>query len=106
MQVWRFELQHLVDPVAIDTVRCIPDFFRGTIRTTKPCADYFFTIFLQQLEGLQMGTGGDLDQLGETVSDLSLWQGPQEGEVKKRVHRRVVSAQSVFIIAVVNSNLD
>lgn len=53
-----------------------------------------------------MGTGRDLDKLGESIADLTSRQRSKESEVQESVHRGVVRAQPVLIVAVVDGDLD
>ena len=70
MEIGRFELQHLVDTLLVNFVRSITDFFASSISASEPSLDQFLAIFVQKIKGGKVGTRGDLDQLGETVSDL------------------------------------
>lgn len=53
-----------------------------------------------------MSTCGDLDQLCEAVSDLTLRKGLQECEIQEGVHWGVVCTQTVLVVAVVDGDLD
>ena len=53
-----------------------------------------------------MSTGGDLDQLGEAVSDLRFWESAEKREVEECVHWGMIGAQTVLVVAIVDSNLD
>jgi hypothetical protein len=53
-----------------------------------------------------MRTSRDLDQLRETVTDLSRGQSSQEREVEEGVDWCVVGAQTVLVVAVVDGDLD
>jgi len=53
-----------------------------------------------------VSTGGDLDQLCESISDLSDWQGAEEAKVEEGVDWRVVCSQTILVVAVVDGNLD
>lgn len=55
MEIGRFQLQHLVDPLTIDLVRSIANFFRSAISSAKPSLDQFLTILIQEVEGVKMG---------------------------------------------------
>lgn len=63
-------------------------------------------MLVEEVERVQVGARRNLDELGEAVSDLTNRQRLQEGEVKEGVDRRVVRAQTVLVIAVVDGHLD
>ena len=53
-----------------------------------------------------MGTSRYLDQLGKTIADLCCGQGAEERKVKEGVNRCVVRSKTVFVVAIVDGNLD
>ncbi len=106
MKIWAFQLQHLLDAVLLDLVSRLADLNRSTIPTTKGCADQLLAILVEQIEGAKICTRGDLDQLCETVPDLSLRQSTQEGKIQECLHWGVVSTQTVLVIAIVDGNFD
>ena len=106
MQVRSLELQHLVDAVAVNLVCGIANLLRGSLSASETRLDDLLGVLLEQLKGLEMGTGGDLDQLSEPVTDLSLWQGAEEGEVEEGMDGGMVGTKTVLVVAVVDANLD
>ena len=53
-----------------------------------------------------MSTAGNLDQLSEAIPDLGLRESPQKGEIEECVHGSVVGSESVFVVAIVDGDLD
>jgi hypothetical protein len=92
MQVWRLQLQHLMDPLPVDLIRSFDQLLRTPIRSAKTLLNQLLAVLVQQVKGVEMRTSRDLDQLRETVADLSRGQGPQEREVEESVDRGVVGA--------------
>lgn len=74
VEVGRLQPQHLVDSLTVDLVGGIPDLLRGTIGTTEAGVDELLTVSVQEVEGIQMGTGRNLDELGKAVPDLGCRQ--------------------------------
>jgi 16S rRNA C1402 (ribose-2'-O) methylase RsmI len=105
MEVGCLKLQHLVDTGAVDLIRCLEDFLVVTL-TAESRSDQLLAVLVQQVECWLVSTGRNLDQLCETVSYLTLWQGLQEREVKECVHGGVVRSETVLVVAVVDSDLD
>lgn len=106
VQVRSLELEHLVNAAAVDLVGSITDLLRGTIRTTETGIDELGRVLLKELEGLEMSTCGDLDQLCEAVPDLRLGQSSEETEIEERVDGCVVSSQAVLVVAIIDGDLD
>lgn len=106
VQVWSFQLQHLVDASSVDLVTGLGDLLGSIIRAAEASLDDLFGVLVKQVKGWQVCTRGDLDQLREAIADLCLWQSAEEGEVKEGVDRCVVCAKAVFVVAVVHSHFD
>lgn len=106
VQVGGLKLQHLVDTIAIDLVSCIPDLLASSICATETSLDQLLTEAIQQVKCLQMGASRDLDQLGKAIADLCGGKSSQESEVEECVGWCVVCAQTVLVVAVVDSDLD
>ena len=106
VEVGGLKLQHLVDTSAVDLVGSIANLLGSTITTTEASGDELLTVLVQQVEGVEVGTGGDLDQLCETVADLGIGERAEEGEVKEGVHGSVVGTKTVLVVVVVDTNLD
>lgn len=106
VEVGGLKLQHLVDTVAVDLVGSITNLLRSTVTTTEASRDELLTVLVEQVEGVEVSTGGDLDQLCETVADLSIGKSAEETEVKESVHGSVVGTQTVLVVTVVDGDLD
>ena len=106
VEVGGLKLQHLVDTSAVDLVGSIANLLGSTITTTEASGDELLTVLVQQVEGVEVGTGGDLDQLCETVADLGIGESAEEGKVKEGVHGSVVGTKTVLVVVVVDANLD
>lgn len=106
MQVRRLQLQHLVDPLPVNLIRRLDQLLRASIRAAETLLDQLLAVLVQQVKSVEMGTSRDLDQLREAVADLGRGQGAQEREVEEGVDRGVVGAQTVLVVAVVDSDLD
>lgn len=106
VKVWSLELQHLKDTSAVDLIGSVVDLLLGAIGTTEASADELLAVLVKQVEGWEMSTSGDLDQLCESVPDLSLWQSAEKAEVEESVHWGVVSSEAVLVVAVVDGDLD
>lgn len=83
MQIWSLDLQHLVDAHPVDLVGRLSYLFGGAVSATESGFDDFLAILVEQVESLKMSTSRDLDELCETVSNLSFGQRSQEGEVQE-----------------------
>lgn len=106
VQVGGLELQHLEDTSTVDRVCSLLDLLGSTVSTTEAGTDQLLAVLVEQVESGQVGAGGDLDQLCESVSDLSLGKSAEEAEVKEGVHRSVVGTETVLVVAVVDGDLD
>lgn len=95
-----------MNTVSIDDISSFPDFCRCSIYPSEACCDKFFAVFVQQIEGVQMSTGGYLNQLCKSIPDLGFWQSAQKGEVEEGVDWCMVSSQSILVVAIVDSNFD
>jgi len=106
VQVGGLELKHLVNTSPVDGVGGLGDLLGSTIGTAKAGADELLTVLVEQVEGVKVSTGGDLDQLCKSVTDLTLGKGAKEAKVEESPHGSVVSTQTVLVVAVVDGNLD
>lgn len=106
VKVWRLELQHLVDASTVDGVCSILDLLCSTFGTAEAGGNELLAELVEQVESGEVSTGGDLDELCESVSDLSLWEGAQKGEVEKGVDGCVVGTEAVLVVAIVDTDFD
>ena len=106
VQVGGLELEHLVDASPVDRICSFGDLLGCTVGAAETSLDQLLAVLVEQVEGGQMGTSGDLDQLCETVSDLGSRQSAEEGEIEECVHWCMVGAQAVLVVAVVDGDLD
>lgn len=106
VQVGSLEFEHLMDAVTVDLVCSIANLLRGSLGASETRLDDLLGVLLEQLKGLQMSTGGDFDQLSKAVTDLSLRQSTEKGEVEKGVNWGMVGTKTILVIAVVDANLD
>ena len=106
MQIGSLQLQHLIDAFSIDFICSFADLLRSAICTTKASIDEPLAVFVQQIKGVKMRAGRNLDQLCKTVSDLCCRKGSKEGEVEKGMHRCMISAQAIFIVTIVDGHFD
>lgn len=106
VEVRGLKLEHLVDTSTVDGISCVCHLLGRTIGTAEASRDELLSILVKQVESIEVGTCRNLDQLRETVADLSLRESAEEGEVKEGANRGVVSTKTVLVVAVVNSDLD
>ena len=106
VQVGGLQLQHLMNTFSVDLVRSLNDILGSTILASKAGVDQLFAVLIEQVEGVEMRAGRDLDKLGEPITDLRHRQGPQEGEVEEGMHWCMVCTKPVLVVAIVDSNLD
>ncbi len=106
MKIRGLQTQHFKDTIAVDLVGYRLDLSSRVVGAAKLGRDQVLAVSVQQLERLQVSTGGDLDELGEAISDLRLGQSAKKGEVEKSVHRSMVSSETVLVVAIVDRNLD
>ena len=59
-----------MDTTSVYLIRRIDQFLRGAIGSPEGVLNELLTVFIQKIEGLQMGTGRNLDQLCEPIADL------------------------------------
>lgn len=106
MEIRTFELQHLLNAALVDHVGCCTHFRRRSIGSPERSANELLAMSIKEIERMQVCTRRYLDQLRKPIANLSFGQGPQEGEVEKGLHRRMICTQAVFIVAIVDSYLD
>jgi hypothetical protein len=106
VEVRCLKLKHLVDTSTADLVSDHLNLRRSIIRSTKASVDELLAVLLKEIISLLVSTGGDLNQLSKSVSDLSDGETAEECEVKEGVRRSVVGTETVLVTAVVDSNLD
>ena len=106
VEVWSLELQHLVDAGTVDGVSGLLDLFGSTLSTTETGLNELLAVLVEKVKGWLVSTGRDLDKLCESVSDLSLWESSEEAKVEEGVDWSVVSTKAVFVVAVVDGDLD
>ena len=105
VKVGSLKLQHLVDTSAVYLIRGLEDLLVITF-TAEAGSDQLLAVLVKKVECGLVCTCRDLDQLSKAISDLCLGKSLQEREVQECVDGSVVCTQPVFIVAVVNSNLD
>lgn len=105
VEVGSLQLQHLKDAVPVDFIGGLSHFLVLT-SASELGGDQLLTILVEQVKCGQVRTAGDLDELGESISHLSLRQSAEESKVEEGVDWRVVGTEAILIVAVVDSNLD
>jgi hypothetical protein len=100
------KLEHLVDTSTANLVSNLLDLRRSIVRSTEAGVNELLAVLLEKIVSVLVGTGGDLDQLGESISDLCHWESAEEREVKECVRGSVVSSETVLVVAVVDSDFD
>jgi hypothetical protein len=68
----------------------------GVIAVPKASLDQVLAVLDEEVVDGAVADGGDLDELGETVADLSDGEGAEEGKVEERVQGRVVRTETVY----------
>ena len=106
VQIRRLKFQHLVNAIAIDRVCSLSYLLRGTIGTAEASGNQLFAILVEQVESILVGANRYFDELCEAISDLCRGQGAQETEVKECPYGRMVSTESVLVIAVIDRDFD
>lgn len=106
VQVRCLELQHLVNASSVNLVCCLGDLLGRAIGTAEASRYKLLSELVEQVEGVEVSTGRDLNELCETVADLSLWKSTHETKVQESVHGCVVSTETVLVVAIVDGNLD
>jgi hypothetical protein len=105
VQVGRLELEH-----GVDTTSC--DFKAGSangiasLLVAETGLNELLAVLDEQLPNGLVTDRGNLDQLSETVANLSNWQCLEEREVKECVERSMVGAETVLELFVVDADLD
>jgi hypothetical protein len=106
MEVGRLQLQHLEDSRTVDLV-CGPLEFLGCpVLATESRVDELFAILVQKVEGGQMRTTRDLDELRKPVPRLPDGKGAEEFEIEEGMYRSVVCTEAVLVVAIVHGDLD
>jgi hypothetical protein len=59
-----------VDTTSVYLIRRIDQFLRRAIGSPEGVLNELLTVFIQKIEGLEVGTGRNLDQLCEAIADL------------------------------------
>jgi hypothetical protein len=62
-----------VDTASVYLIRRINQFLRGAIGSPEGVLNELLTVFIQKIECPEVGTGRNLDQLCEPISDLGSW---------------------------------
>lgn len=106
VEVGGLKLKHLVNTSAVDGICCVGNLLGGTIGTAEASGDELLSVLVKQVEGVEVSAGRNLNQLRETVTDLSLRESAEEGEIEESTDRGVVSTETVLVVAVVDGNLD
>ena len=106
VKIRRLKFQHFVYALLVNLVRRGANFFGSAIRATKPRVDELLAVLIQEIERIKVRARRNFDQFCKTISDLCSGQGAKEGEIEKGVHRCMVSTEAVFVIAIVDSNLN
>jgi hypothetical protein len=105
VEVGCLKLQHLENTGAIYLIRSL-SYLGVDVVTTKARCDELLAVLVEKLECWPMAASRDLDQLCKAISDLCFGECLQERKVEEGVHRCVISAQSVLVVAVVDGDLD
>lgn len=106
VQVRCLKLQHLVNASSVNLVCCLSDLLGRAISTAEASRYKLLSELVEQVEGVEVSAGRDLDELCETVADLSLWKSTHETKVQESVHGCVVGTETVLVVAIVDGNLD
>ncbi len=106
VQVRGFQLQHLVNAIAVDGIGGFADLLGGFIAATKASLDQLLAVLVQQVECWFVCARRDLDELRKPISDLRSRKRTQEREVEECVDRSVVGTETVLVVTIVDSNLD
>ena len=106
MEVWGFKLQHLMYALLVNLIRRGTNFLWCAICAAKSRVDELFTVFVKEVEGIEVRACRDLDQLGKAISDLGGGEGAEEGEIQEGVYRCMVSTKAVLIVAIIDGDLD
>jgi hypothetical protein len=106
VEVRCLKLEHLVDTSTANLVSNLLDLRRSIVRSTEAGVNELLAVLLEKVVSVLVGTGGDLDQLGESISDLCHWETAEECEVKECVRGGVVSSETVLVAAVVDGDFD
>jgi hypothetical protein len=96
VQVWRFKLQHCLDSLFTNLLPWLSDVV-AALFVAETSLDEFLAVLDEEVVDDLVTYRGDLDEFGETVSDLSDGKGLEEGEVEEGVERGVVCSESLFI---------
>lgn len=91
VKIGRLQLEHLVDTSPTDPVRSLLQLRTGIVGPAEAGTDEVLAVLVEQIKSLPVGARRDLDQLGEAVADLSLWQRAEECEVEEGMDGSVVS---------------
>ncbi len=105
VQVGCLQFEHGLDRLVRQAVGDVPQ-FRGAVEVAEAGAEQIGSVLLEHLEDPEVAHHRDLDELGHAVADLVLGQGGQEAEVQQHLLRRVVGAETVLVLAVVDGDLD
>ncbi len=105
MQVRRLQLEHGRDRRVGQPVTDRAQ-FRCAVEVPEAGTQQLGAVLVEQVEDLRVADDRDLDQLGHPVADLILGKCCEEGEVEEHLLRRVVSAEPVLVLAVVDGHLD
>ena len=84
LQVARLEPEHLFDSALADVITDVSRLLFVVLETVSGL-DELLSVLDQKVPDSLLGNGTDLDQLGGSVSDLTLGQGLQEAEVEVSV---------------------
>ncbi|KAI6766053.1 hypothetical protein HG530_007123 [Fusarium avenaceum] len=106
VEVRSLKLEHLMDTSTANLVSNLLDLRRSIVRSTKASVNELLAVLLEKVVSVLVGTGGDLDQLCESISDLCHWETAEECEVKECVRGSVVGSETVLVVAVVNGDFD
>jgi hypothetical protein len=85
VQVARLEPEHLLDSALADVITNVLQLLVVVLESVSSLNE-LLSVLDQKVPNSLLGNGTDLDQLGGSVSDLSLGQGLQEAEVEVGVN--------------------
>ena len=93
VKIRSLELQHGVDTLFTDLLSGIPDIL-STCHVSETGLDQLLSMLDKQVPDLLVPNRSDLDELGETVTCLSLREGLEEREIEEGVDGCVVCSES------------
>ena len=106
VEIGRLKFEHLMNALPVNLISGGTDFVSRAISSTKPGLDQLLAVFVEQVECVQVSTGGNFDQLSETVTDLGDGKSSQKGKIEEGMHGSMVCTQSVLVVAIIDRHFD